>query len=149
MYKAIKFGKNNIVARVVADSIANGIRITTFELEYHRFIHGELMTNRLFSRNAMSSRAIPVKRMIQQVDSTPAVPIYWGKNQPGMQAKEECNEFVYLPEVLRLDGSLEEVSVTHEEAWQHANTLMVDMATVFDNAHYHKQVVNRLLEPFQ
>ena len=87
MHKVVVKGKGNIVARIVADSInIQGNRITTFELEYHRFIHSELMTHRLFSRNAMSSRAVPVNKMIEQVRNNPATPIHWGKNQSGMQA---------------------------------------------------------------
>jgi len=76
-----------ISAEVIADSISpDGVRITTFELEYPRFIHAELMTHRAFSRNAASSRAIPVARMIELVKENPAMPNHWGKNQPGMQA---------------------------------------------------------------
>ena len=85
MYKVIVEGKGGIVARIVADSVSeNGDRITTFELDYHRFIHAEVMTHRLFSRNAMSSRAVPVKTLIGQVRNNPATPIYWGKNQSGV-----------------------------------------------------------------
>ena len=79
-----------ISAKIVADSISTqGIRLTTMELSYHRFIHSEFMTHRMFSRNAASSRAIPVEKMLKQVKENPAMPIHWGKNQPGMQAKEE------------------------------------------------------------
>ena len=55
-----------ISAKIIADSYSaiNGKRITTFELVYPRFIHSELMTHRLFSRNAMSSRAVPIQKMI-------------------------------------------------------------------------------------
>ena len=46
-YKAVVEGKNGIVARIVADSVSEaGNRITTFELEYHRYIHSEIMTHR-------------------------------------------------------------------------------------------------------
>ena len=77
---------NLISVKIVADSISHsGIRIITFELEYPRIIHSELMTHRLLSRNAMSSRAIPIKKMIEQVQQNPAMPVKFGKNQPGMQ----------------------------------------------------------------
>nr|MCD4174827.1 hypothetical protein [Escherichia coli] len=77
---------NQISVHIVADSISpQGIRITTFELEYPRTIHSQLMTHRLFSRNAMSSRAIPISRMIEQVRKNPAMPVKFGKNKPGMQ----------------------------------------------------------------
>ena len=42
--------KKKISAEIVADSMSpQGHRITTFLLTYPRFIHGELMTHRLFS----------------------------------------------------------------------------------------------------
>jgi hypothetical protein len=47
------------------------------------------MTHRVFSRNAGSSRAIPVKKLIEDVLTDPFIPIFWGSNQKGMQAGEE------------------------------------------------------------
>src|ERR1700693_1578480 len=79
-----------VSAKIVADSVGQaGQRITTMQLRYPKFIHGEFMTHRVFSRNASSSRAIPVERLIQDVIDDPAMPVFWGKNQKGMQAKEE------------------------------------------------------------
>ena len=67
-------GKGNISATIVADSISEaGKRITTFELEFPRFILPEFNTHRLFSRNAASSRAIPVKKMIEHVENNTAI----------------------------------------------------------------------------
>ena len=133
VYKSIIEGKSGIIARVVADSTSpEGKRITTFELEYPRFIHSELMTHRLFSRNAMSSRAVPIKKMIEQVKSSPAMPVHWGRNQPGMQAKEE-------------HGNVEAC----KNAWKHIAKTMAEGAEVLDDNGLHKQVVNRILEPFQ
>ena len=54
-------GKGGIYAKMVAHSIANAIPIMTMELQYPRFIHSEFMTHRMFSRNASSSRAIPIE----------------------------------------------------------------------------------------
>lgn len=140
-------GKGNISATIIADSISpDGVRITTFELEYPRFIHAEFMTHRLFSRNAASSRAIPVAKAIELVQKNTAMPIHWGKNQPGMSAKEECTEHIIGPSVLRDTG---EPSVfTSKGAWEFARDLMVKIADAFAKAGYHKQIVNRLLEPF-
>ena len=74
-----------ITAKVIADSISkSNKRIITFELEYPRFVHAEFMTHRLFSRNAASSRAIPVQRAMDLIKEDTAMPIHWGKNQPGM-----------------------------------------------------------------
>ncbi len=141
MYKVIKNGKGNIVAKIVADSInTSGNRITTFELEYPRFIHSELMTHRLFSRNAMSSRAVPVSKMIEQVRNNPATPIHWGKNQSGMQAKTEHTEDV-------LDNTGEAFSV--QDWWYLSAEEAASSAEAMEEAGYHKQIVNRLLEPFQ
>src|SRR5437763_16381516 len=81
-----------ITAKIIADSVSpGGVRITTMQLRYPRFIHAEFMTPRMFSRNASSSRAIPVERLIADIEADPAMPVYWGKNQKGMQAREELN----------------------------------------------------------
>lgn len=130
-----------ISAKIIAHS--NGMQdqtIITFELEYPRFIHAELMTHRAFSRNAASSRAIPVKRAIALIRENTAMPIHWGKNQPGMSAKEECNELV--------GSSAHAFGASREGAWNHARDKAIIMAEAFDEAGYHKQIVNRILEPY-
>lgn len=129
-----------ITAKIVADSLSPLGRITTFELEYPRFIHSELMTHRLFSRNAASSRAIPVKTAIELIQQNTAMPIHWGKNQPGMSAKEECNAM--------LDTSSESQGYDREEWWLEARDMAILHAKEYANKGYHKQIVNRLLEPF-
>ena len=58
-------------------------RLDTLLLRYPRCIHAELMTHRMFSRNAASSRAIPVEKMIQSVLDDPFVPLHWGKEPEG------------------------------------------------------------------
>lgn len=83
-------GLAGIKATIIQDSIAfSGKRIITYELEYQRYIHAELMTHRQFSRNAASSRAIPVERMLETIENNPAEPVTWQKNQPGMQSSED------------------------------------------------------------
>ena len=114
--------------------------LSTLLLRYPRFIHAELMTHRAFSRNAASSRAIPVKKIIDDILADTAMPIHWGKNQKGMQASEECDDFVVL--------EMGEPRRTREEAWEFARDMAITTARAFDTAGYHKQVVNRLLEPF-
>lgn len=124
-----------IEAKIIEDSISlEGKRITTFQLLYPRFIHAELLTHRVFSRNASSSRAIPVKKMIQMVREEPAMPIHWGKNQPGMQAKEE----------LLLGDKMHA-----ERLWRMAAIKASQMAEDMMELGLHKQVTNRILEPFQ
>ena len=137
---------------VLASRSENANPIVTYELEYPRFIHSELMTHRLFSRNAMSSRAVPVKKMIEQVRNNPAMPIHWGKNQKGMQADSEHNDVIKtLTTVNDESGNLKLKSkkYTREEAWKLAASGAAFWAERFDEAGYHKQIVNRMLEPFQ
>lgn len=125
----------NFSVKIVADSLTpQGTRVTTMQLCYPRFIHAEFMTHRAFSRNAMSSRAIPVAKMIEQVQERPAMPLHWGKNQPGMQANEQ----------LTGDDLL-----TAQSAWKHAAAIAADWAGVLQRAGVHKQIANRVLEPFQ
>ena len=131
-----------ITATIIADSISpSGKRITTYELEYPRFIHAEFMTHRMFSRNAASSRAIPIAKAIRLIIENTARPTHWGKNQPGMSAREEHNELVG-------GNGTNVVGVTREEAWDFARNRAVKSAKDFEAAGYHKQIVNRLLEPF-
>jgi thymidylate synthase ThyX len=128
-------GNGNISAEVVADSISpEGKRITTYVLEYPRFIHSEFMTHRLFSRNAASSRAIPVTKVIEHMHYNSAEPIHWGKNQAGMQAKEELEQ----PYKIRV-----------QQAWAESKFNAIDTASKMSDEGAHKQIVNRILEPFQ
>jgi thymidylate synthase ThyX len=134
----------NISAKVLADSTTdNGDRLTTFELEYPRFIHSEFMTHRMLSKNAASSRAIPVSKMIEHIGQNTARPSYWGKNQRGMQADldAEHNELVKLPS--------SDIPVSREEAWDAARDSAIEYAKAFADAGYHKQITNRILEPYK
>lgn len=119
-----------------------GKEICTLLLRYPRAIHAEFMTHRQFSRNASSSRAIPVSKLIKDVLDDPFVPLHWGKNQKGMQATEECTALI-----TRKDRPFGE-NFTNREAWLDAMLQAVQWAQAFDEAGYHKQIVNRLLEPF-
>lgn len=125
-----------IKATVIAHSksAVNGKEIITMELEYPRFCHSEFMTHRMFSRNAASSRAIPVSKMIEQVRTSPAVPCHWGKNQAGMQAKEE------------LTGSALDSAKFY---WKDAAVDAALSAEYLSDGGVHKQIANRILEPFQ
>lgn len=132
-----------ITAKVVAHSRVQGCPdLITLQARYPRFIHAEFMTHRVFSRNASSSRAIPIERMTQDVIDDPAMPVAWGSNKPGMQAGEECNEVVRIPTGFHIIG------FNREEAWLLARDNAVEVARAFAKAGYHKQIVNRLLEPF-
>jgi thymidylate synthase ThyX len=118
----------------IKDSIANGIRICTFVLVYPRLIHSELLTHRVFSRNAASSRAIPTKAIIQNLRDDPAEIVWWGKNISGMQAKEELKGWQ-----LKLA----------KFGWATARELAILAARFMGAIGLHKQIANRVLEPFQ
>lgn len=123
-----------ISALVVADSVGfKAPRITSLLLRYPLVIHAELMTHRVFSRNAASSRAIPFKKMIKSVRDDPFVPIVWTANEPGMQGYTELT-----------GGRLQSA----KWAWMQALNQACHWATVMDDAGAHKQIVNRLFAPF-
>jgi hypothetical protein len=136
-----------ITANIVLDSVSpDGIRLTTIHMRYPRFIHAELMTHRVFSRNARSSRAVPVATMLREIETDPVVPLHWGANQKGMQADRENNRLVGSYDFE--NGQAEFVEISREAAWLKARDWAVIAAKGFMEADYHKQVVNRILEPY-
>lgn len=145
----LKNSEHGYEVELVADSTneSGDNRISTFVLTYPRFIHAELMTHRMFSRNAMSSRAVPVNKMIDHINERPAKPVHWGKNQPGMQANEEHDVDVKIDLSWLMDGM--DYTLPRNEAWEEAKNFAVTVAKGFHEAGYHKQIVNRILEPFQ
>ncbi len=122
-----------ITVEVIADSVnSNGERITTFALTYPRMIHSELMTHRVFSRNAQSSRAVPGNGMRAMIRAQPAEPIHWGKNQKGMQAGTELTGW-------RLKAA--------KLFWRYHKWQSLVSSWLLDKVGAHKQISNRLLEP--
>jgi len=125
---------SNIQAKIIADSISeNDNRITTVQVKFHRYILAEFNTHRKFSRNFSSSRAIPTSKLLEQVITNPALPVYWGKNKSGMQA-------------------IEEISISDQEkATMYLQSAAIDAANVakkLSDMGVHKQIVNRVLEPY-
>lgn len=147
-----------ITATIIADSISReNVRLTTMQLRYPRWIHAEgrthrklsleeelelptpsLMADPNLSRNASSSRAIPVDKLIADVLKDPAIPMYWGANQRGMQSGAEHDDTVMIGLI----------NHPKEAAWLIARDRAIEVARAFAEAGYHKQIVNRLLEPF-
>ena len=124
-------------ARIVAHSKGYDHKhndLITFHLMYPRFIHSEMMTHKDFSRSAASSRAIPVRKMLSQVWNKPAMPIHWGKNQPGMQAAHAIQG--WKKTVLR-------------NLWMMCGRTVCVFVWVAMKLGLHKQVANRMLEPWQ
>lgn len=152
-------------AKVLADSKSPaGYRLTTLEATFPRFVLAEFNTHRVFSRNSASSRAIPIVKQLRRVLEEPYVPVEFGSNQPGMQAgaalegeKREVAEREWLrarddavrrvlglvtdPDAFSADESLLEVLQQVEGA-------IGNRAQPAEWLNVHKQVANRLLEPF-
>jgi len=121
-------------AKVLADSVSpDGVRLTTLEVCFPRIILAEFNTHRVFSRNSASSRAIPVEKMIKMVKEDPYIPTHWGKNQKGMQAEQELNDSEQL---------------SAREYWHMARENAVRATQNLLHVGVHKQITNRLLEPF-
>lgn len=119
---------------LLLDSISPaGKRITTYQLEYPRFIHAELMTHREFSRNASSSRAISTERLLAKADADLVTPIKFGKEEPGMQAT---------------NALVEEIAQKAAGMWKRAYKSAKEYAEGLRRLGVHKQHTNRLLEPF-
>ena len=140
---------------ILASVDDTGKRIDTLLLRYPRFIHAEELTHRIIetqpeclfyeaiadglmycddlSRNASSSRAVPVLRMIADIERDPVTPSFWGANQAGMQANKE------------LAGAALQAA---KNLWSMAFRDMIEHAKALENIGAHKQIVNRILEPF-
>jgi hypothetical protein len=123
-----------VSAKVIRHSVdSEGHEIATLQVTGHRFVLPEWNTHREFSRNVASNRAIPSKKLIEQVVVSPAMPVFWGKNQPGMQAAEELSA---------------EEQVQAINLWLEARDNAVWSAQQMVHLGVHKQIANRLLEPF-
>ena len=151
--------------KVLADSSSpSGHRLTTVETTFPRFVLAEFNTHRVFSRNSASSRAIPIAKQIRRVLVEPYVPIEFGSNQPGMQAGPPLTGDAQV-------AAEREWLRARDAAVRHVLALMTspeeaaderDLLTCFERAdairreegpqktwlNVHKQVANRLLEPF-
>jgi hypothetical protein len=123
-----------ITANIIRHSSSPGCPdIITMELTYNRFIHSEFMTHREFSRNASSSRAIPVAKQLQMIIDDPAAPEVWGSNKPGMQAGDELSGFKLW---------------AAKSLWSLACHTNVFFARRMNALGVHKQIVNRICEPY-
>jgi thymidylate synthase ThyX len=152
-------------AKVLADSRSSaGHRLTTLEATFPRFVLAEFNTHRVFSRNSASSRAIPIAKQLRRVLEDPYVPIEFGSNQPGMQAgpalageKLEAAEREWLgardDAVRRVLGLVADPGALSPdtdlaEAVGQVEAAIRDRAQPAEWLNVHKQVANRLLEPF-
>ena len=125
---------NTISAKIITDSVSPiGVRLITMECTFPRFILAQVNTHRQFSRNSASSRAIPISKRIAEVETDPYIPINFGANQPGMQAGP----------VVGVRQRWEAQNI-----WRNAAANAAQSAKRMAETGVHKEVVNRLLEPF-
>ena len=123
-------------AKILADSVnPSGDRLTTFEIKLHRYVLAEFNTHRMNSRSFQSSRACPVEKMIANIlkEDEMVYPLHWGRKQKGMVADLEIDEA----------DQLEAIAI-----WDEAREAMVGFTRRLLETDVHKQVANRLLEPF-
>lgn len=118
-----------IAHSVVMNSQTPDIEVFSTRTRYWRAIHAEVMTHRVFSRNARSSRAVPTPRLVKELPYIPS----FGMNLPGMQAGD-------IPPV--------ELQTEWEDDWMHLANVCKDMAMKWHNQKMHKQWANRCLEWF-
>lgn len=146
-------GLNGIKATVLAYSITQaGKKLITWEIEYPRLILAELNTHRQLSRNSFSSRAVPFFKMLEQLTGEP---VRFGANQSGMQDKGfDFDAPVYLEVDDPYDNygvlfSKQKKAFSPRTAWHAIKNIVVELARGYSDAGYHKQIYNRLLEPWQ
>ena len=126
---------NEIKVEIVADSInQQGDRLTSLVLTYPRIIHAEMMTHRMFSRNASSSRAVPIQKMIEAVKNNTFCPFEFQKAHKGMQGSE------YFTGQDKADCI---------KLWLESAELALQQAEKMKEKGITKQVINRILEPYQ
>jgi len=120
-------------ATVITDSIHEGVRITTLQIRFPRFILAELNTHGLLAKSTRSTRAVPTKKLIREVWSTPFVPSIWPSMQAGMQGGPP------------LQGWRRAAAVA---VWLLASKLACALAYALVAIGVHKQHAGRILEPF-
>lgn len=120
--------------KVLADSVGPvGIRLTTLQCKFPRFILAEVNTHRVFSRNSASSRAIPPEKLIQAVKDDPFVPATFNQRVKGMGVGEPLDV---------LQASMA------ESHWMQALADAIHWAEKLNELNVDKSRINRLLEPF-
>ena len=124
-----------IKVEIVADSANSfGDRLTSLVLTYPRIIHSEMMTHRMFSRNASSSRAVPVDKMIKAVRENTFCPFEFQKSHKGMQGSEYFT------------GADRQECIN---LWLESAELALQQAEKMKAKCISKQIINRILEPYQ
>ena len=127
--------KTQIHVEIVGHSLSpQGDELISVLCTYPRIIHSEMMTHRMFSRNASSSRAVPVDKMIKAVRENTFCPFEFQKAHKGMQGSE------YF------------IGADRQECinlWLESAELALQQAEKMKAKGISKQIINRILEPYQ
>jgi thymidylate synthase ThyX len=115
------------------NAISNS-RLVSFLVEFPRIINAEVLRHRALSFSSASSRAIPTKKIIKSIEENPYIPKVWGSNKAGMQAGEPL---------------IDEKAEFAENKWFKHLRSSICIASELAKLGVHKQIVNRILEPFQ
>lgn len=147
-----------ISAKIIKDSINSYTdeRLTTFVVTFPRFINAEFLRHRMLSFSSASTRAIPTSKIITDVINNPAMPVFWGKNQSGMQSLEELDD-VSLSHYCSYDKNgnvfvdyIEDRTVTQREkarrTWLYWSKKACEGARELLDCDLHKQYSGRILE---
>lgn len=128
-------------AKIIGDVVnPEGNRLTIFEATFHRFVLAEVNTHRSHSRSSASSRAIPVEKMLDKARSSPAFPVVWTREQPGMQGGDALEGFD------RFDA---------EDLLKRISDYTIEQIAAYIERHpdkstrLHKSLLNRPMEWFQ
>ena len=105
--------------------------IATLLCHYPRIVHAEVLRHRVFSSSVSSSRAKPYKRFVEEAKDSIAYPSRWQLNKPGMQGGEEFSNPAYARMI-----------------WEEMAQEAFDNAAILDELKLHKQITNRVIEPF-
>lgn len=140
-------GKAGIEAEVLLKSEGTHSFITTFRVRFPRFVAEQFLKHRMFSCNAVSSRAMSVPKMNKWILDNTADPIFWGAQKKGMQPDQEHS--VLLQDVEGYGQYIGLEDTTPEEAWYDARNFAMCMAKAYWDAGYHQQIPNRLTHAFQ
>lgn len=151
-------------AKVIADSIgSHGVRATTIEATYPRFIHSEVLTHRDRARNSASSRAIPWKvkakdlKTLQEIDVIKGVPI--APSGPKYHYVPKCMySMIQRGPVIPLSFDAEQRGMQSGDAvpdqercreiWLDARNKALAAADSLASMGVHKSLVNRIVEPW-
>lgn len=121
-------------AQVILDSISpDGVRLTTLQLKFPKFLLAQFNTHRIFSRSSSSSRAIPVMRLIEDIRRDPVQPPSWFSSQPGMQPGE------VLPPNIADKLNTE---------WLRGRDDAIERAVRMYELGAAKEIINRVIEPW-